>query len=273
MGTVSSDLAVERLGLTTNSGVPRYRQIADQLAVLISDAAPGSRLPSEHDIARHLEVSRATAVQALRELESRGLVNRRQGRGSFVADTSRAIRSTGMGFVPSFSQDLREAGHQTSEQILVCERLAVADDVIVGLELSSDTEAWCVRRVILSDSEPAIHVTSWLPIGLYPRLDRSGIESGSLYEYLESHYGPHGRPSAAEEEWTAQGVDRDVARILDLRTGSPVMRVQRRAFLADGTPAEYAVSLVRAEIFMVSVRVASDDRPGIPTTRVRASVR
>lgn len=272
-GPVSEELRVERLGPLANSGVPRYRQIADQLAGMIADIATGTRLPSEHDIARHLNVSRATAVQALRDLEARGLVNRRQGRGSFVADASPAVRTGGMGFLPSFSQDLRDAGHQTREQILVCERGVASDVVCDRLALPLGSEAWCVRRVILSDGEPAIHATSWLPVGLYPDLERASIESSSLYDYLEAQYGPEGRPSAAEEEWSARAADREAARILDLRAGAPVMAVQRRAFLADGTPAEYAVSSVRAEIFVVSVRVAVDDRPGTPTTRVRAAAR
>ena len=86
-------LPVERLRPPDpGSGVPRYRQIADQIAVLITDAEPGVRLPSEHEMAAHLGVSRATAIQALNDLENRGLVHRKQGRGSFTADTERAIR-------------------------------------------------------------------------------------------------------------------------------------------------------------------------------------
>jgi len=51
---VNGDLPIERLrALTVNSGVPRYRQIAEQIATLIEDAEPGVRLPSEHDLARY----------------------------------------------------------------------------------------------------------------------------------------------------------------------------------------------------------------------------
>lgn len=268
---MSGDLQVELLNPLTMSGVPRYRQIADQLSQLISDVAPGTRLPSEHKLANYLDVSRSTSVQALRELEVRGLVNRRPGRGTFVADMSRVVRSGGAGFVPSFSRDLRGAGHDVHEIILDCDRRLPTDSAATSLEIADDRKAWCVRRVIHSDGDPAVHVTSYLPVWLYPRMEQAAIESSSLYEYLEAEYGKQGHPSNVEEEWSAGGVDRDVAAALDLRTGAPVMRVKRLASLADGTPSEYAISSVRAEVFVVSVRATSDDRPNVPTTWVRAA--
>jgi len=271
---VNGDLPIERLrALTVNSGVPRYRQIAEQIATLIEDAEPGVRLPSEHDLARYFDVSRATAIQALRDLEQRGLVYRRQGRGSFVADTSRAVRSAGMGFLPSFSQDLRSAGRATNEQILDLEAVLAPVEVVGGLELAAGARCWCVRRLILSDGEPVIHATSWLPLHLYPELERDKIESTSLYDYLGARYGPQGRPSAADEEWAAQAALRPTAKALDLTVGAPVMRVARRAVLADGTPAEYALSFVRAETFVVSVRVVAGELAGTSTAHVRATAR
>jgi hypothetical protein len=40
------------------------------------------------------------------------------------------------------------------------------------------------------------------------------------------------------------------------------MRVRRRTLLRDGTPAEYAVSYVRAETFAVSFRIVNSDETG-----------
>lgn len=271
---MSDVVPVEQLAaLATRSGIPRYRQIADQLAELIPGSPPGTRLPSEHDIAKHLGVSRATAIQALRELEIRGLIRRRQGRGSFVADGSRAVRSAGMGFLHSFSQDLRDAGWRTKEKVLSCEQTVAPDAACSGLAVPAGSTTWHISRLILSDGEPVVHATSWLPLSIYPAVDRSGIESSSLYEHLSTEYGPQGRPSAAEEEWRAYAADRGVAKLLDLEAGAPVMRVERRAFLADGLPAEYALSFVRADTFVVSVSVASDKRVNGSTTRVRVARR
>ncbi len=61
-------------------------------AVLEGDLKPRDRLPSEEEIARQLKVSKVTVREALREMESEGLIDKRRGMygGSFVAEPSLA---------------------------------------------------------------------------------------------------------------------------------------------------------------------------------------
>jgi GntR family transcriptional regulator len=258
--------------LDPGSGVPRYRQIADQVAALISDAEPGVKLPSEHEMATHLGVSRATAIQALKDLQNRGLVLRKQGRGSFTADTDRAIRETDTPWLPSFSDDLRKAGRSTREHVLTCSATRAPTEVASALEVTARTKVWCVARVIYSADEPVIHAMSWLSSAVYPELSRAEIESSSLYQHLEARYGASARPSTAEEQWSAQAALHPIAAALDIPDAAPVMRVRRRAFLPDGTPAEYALSYVRAETFAVSFRIVSTGDTGSRVTTVEAEV-
>ncbi|WP_046215621.1 GntR family transcriptional regulator [Paenibacillus wulumuqiensis] len=66
----------------------KYRQVRDEILSWIhsSRLLPGSRLPSEHEIAEQFSVSRQTVRQALGELVREGWLNRMQGKGTFVAD-------------------------------------------------------------------------------------------------------------------------------------------------------------------------------------------
>src|SRR4051812_45391570 len=65
----------------------RYEQIAERLAADIRSGllAPGEKLPSERDLARALEVSRASVREALAALQLQGVVETRPGAGTFVA--------------------------------------------------------------------------------------------------------------------------------------------------------------------------------------------
>lgn len=76
------------LRLSDASGVPFYRQIVDQLAqrVRAGTLEPGARLPSVRGLAKELLVSVITTQRAYAELEAVGLIVRRQGRGTFVAE-------------------------------------------------------------------------------------------------------------------------------------------------------------------------------------------
>jgi DNA-binding FadR family transcriptional regulator len=72
-----------------------YRQIADQISVLISDGeyTPGARLPAERDLARQLGVSRPSVREALIALEVEGLLDVRVGSGIYVTLPGKRHRS------------------------------------------------------------------------------------------------------------------------------------------------------------------------------------
>lgn len=67
--------------------VPLYERIKEHVASRIKSGewAPGTRLPSEHELVATLGVSRMTVHRAFRELGAEGLVARVQGRGTFAA--------------------------------------------------------------------------------------------------------------------------------------------------------------------------------------------
>jgi len=77
-----------RIQLSDSSGVPYYRQIVDQVAQSIrsQQILPGSRLPSVRELAAQLLVSLITVRRSYADLEASGLIVRRQGQGTFVAD-------------------------------------------------------------------------------------------------------------------------------------------------------------------------------------------
>ncbi len=83
--------------LSDVSGVPRYRQIVDQLSHLIRSGqlATGDRLPSVRELSGQLLVSLITTRRAYADLEAAGLIERRQGQGTFVSSTG-AVREAAL---------------------------------------------------------------------------------------------------------------------------------------------------------------------------------
>src|SRR5207245_7729752 len=89
---------------------PRSVQVRQKLTQRIDSGmlAAGSRLPSEPALASELGVSRATLREALRALESEGLVRRMWGSGTFVADRRRVVNSLDVNF--GVTDAIRAAG-------------------------------------------------------------------------------------------------------------------------------------------------------------------
>ncbi len=76
-----------RIQLASASGVPIYRQIVDQITWQVAGGRlrAGERLPSVRELAHQLPVNQNTVLKAYELLEREGLIERRQGDGTFVA--------------------------------------------------------------------------------------------------------------------------------------------------------------------------------------------
>lgn len=76
----------DSLKLNREHAEPLHEQLRAQLARAIASGAlaEGARLPSTRTLAGDLGINRATAVEAYRRLEAEGLVDRRQGSGTYV---------------------------------------------------------------------------------------------------------------------------------------------------------------------------------------------
>lgn len=93
--------------LATHSGVPAYAQIVQQVRQALLDGVlrPGDQLPTAKEVVGQLAINPNTVLKAYRELEMSGLVEGRQGVGTFalrrpqgptpavVATLSRSLRT------------------------------------------------------------------------------------------------------------------------------------------------------------------------------------
>jgi GntR family transcriptional regulator len=131
-------LRVQRppLELSGASGVPFYRQIVDQVAGLIRSGqlAPGTQLPPFRDLAPQLRVSLITVRRAYADLEQAGLIVKRQGQGTFVAEgVGKAARALA----------LREAREHLAAAVARARGLGLRGDALraqVQLLLDEDEE-------------------------------------------------------------------------------------------------------------------------------------
>src|SRR5256885_7599425 len=63
-----------------------YEHIVDQIHALIREGrwAPGDQIPPERELAERFKVSRTSVREALRALEMQGIIDSRQGGGTFI---------------------------------------------------------------------------------------------------------------------------------------------------------------------------------------------
>ena len=103
--------------LSMDSDIPLYSQLVSIIKRNISAGtlSPGALLPSEAELCRTFDVSRSTVRQAIGALEAEGLVVRKQGRGTFVAEPKMRRRTEN---VYSFTSEISAMGMTPSSTIL-----------------------------------------------------------------------------------------------------------------------------------------------------------
>ena len=85
----------------TIDATKKYQQISARIRELIGSGAlaPGARIATERELAAEYGVSRPTVTRALNDLAAEGLIQRRVGSGSFVADRERTERHPTFGLL------------------------------------------------------------------------------------------------------------------------------------------------------------------------------
>ncbi len=76
--------------IDAHSGIPIYRQVMDQVRYYVASGAlkPGAQLPSIRELSVALAVNPTTVVKAYSELSHEGVVEMKQGKGVFIAETA-----------------------------------------------------------------------------------------------------------------------------------------------------------------------------------------
>jgi GntR family transcriptional regulator len=226
-------------------GVTAHAQIEDWLADAIAagQLSPGDRLPTEHDLAAWLGVSRMTLRHALGELAQRGLVTRTVGRGggTFVAEPKLEQDLTTLA---GFSEQLRRYGKVAGARVLAAALIPASPAAAAALGLQPGEQVHDVRRIRLADGRPIVIEHSQFPAELFPGLLDCRLD-GSLYDLLGDNYGL--RPHRARESLEPVVAGVREAEALDVDEGAPLMLVERTAYARAGQPLEFARDLFRGD--------------------------
>ncbi len=215
--------------------VPLYHQLENELREQILSGAipPGSSLPSEPRLAQRYGVSRGTARQALDRLELSGLVIRRRGRGTFASRPKILLGNHLQGFTEEMRVRGLTPGARTLRQTIVRADAEIAE----ALELREGQEVLAISRLRLIDGQAVALSEVFLPAERCHGLVEDDLERNSLYHLLENKYGV--LLHRAEKEIEAVSAPHDIARVLGLPSGAPVLFVTKRAFDEQGNPVEY----------------------------------
>ncbi|NGM18917.1 GntR family transcriptional regulator [Roseomonas stagni] len=221
---------------------PLYAQTEAILTRRIADGvwAPGSMIPPEPDLAAELGVSPGTVRKALGGLERRRLIERRQGRGTFVAAHT-SERALFHFFRITALDGQRRA---PTSHVLDCATLASSAAEAAPLGLEAGAALHRVKRARLIGGAACILERIWLPEARFPgfALPVGREMTDELYVLYQRDHGV--TIARAEERLAAIAAPAEDAALLGLREGAPLLEVARIAFDLQDRPVERRVTLL-----------------------------
>jgi len=215
---------------------PLYKQIKQLLLQDLDRGAwkPGELIPSEFELAARFQVSQGTVRKAIDELAAENLLLRRQGRGTFVASHHEPKAQFRFLRITPDEGDPRPA----HSRFLECRRQRANADVARYLDMRAGESVVFVRRVLSFENEPIVIDDIWLPGTLFKGLtaERLAEYHGPLYGLFESEFGT--RMIRAEERLRACPAESEIAKLLKVGVGSPILLVERVSFTYGERPVE-----------------------------------
>lgn len=230
------------------SPVPLYHQLAEQLSAAVADGTlqPGDPFENEIALAERLSVSRPTVRRAIQEMVDQGLLVRRRGLGTTVANRKVHRRAE----LSSLFDDLAREGRTPNTRVLEYE--TVEDErAAAALDLPADTPLLSVVRLRLAGDAPLAIMHNWLPPA-HADISREELESTGLYAALRER---GVKPVVARQSIGARMPTAAERRHLRIRGTQPLLTMSRMAFDAGGNAVEYGDHAYRAEDYTIDLMV------------------
>lgn len=224
---------------------PKYVLIANQLRQEIAEGkyTPGDQLPQEMAIANNFNVSRITVRNALRQLESDGLIYRIQGAGTFVKETE--------------SNNLDQQDYDNFELIdFARDQVKLLDfqvakptkDLQDGLELTQFDLCYQVKRVIYYRNHLIGIQKLALPVKVVQGLGMNVLQK-SIYPFLENDLDLN--ISSAEREYTIIDANEELAKDLSCPADEKLLMVEQKSYLTSQQIFEYAQTYFKTAGFSI----------------------
>lgn len=219
--------------------VPTLSQrVHESLGDIIASTVSGERLPSEPKLAQVLGVSRATLREAMRTFETRGLIRRKQGVGTFVVRPPHVIES-GLEILESIETLAERIGFSVTVGELTVKHRAASEVEAEVLGLSPASDIIHLSRVILAEGRPVAFLVDVLPDDVLSKDDiREG--TGSVLDLLLRR----GKPQLLNSrcEIIAESASPKLASALDIQIGDVLLKFEAFLYATNGRVVDYSSS-------------------------------
>jgi GntR family transcriptional regulator len=230
-------------------GIPVYVRIRETLRDEITGGVlkRGAQLPPEHELAAKFQVSRMTIRESIEDLVNEGLLYRRHGVGTFVVFPHLQRDHTRL---TSFFDKAQEEGVEVRAELLSLEVMTAKPLIAQALDLPSGSRVIRVKTLRYANSVPITVHEAYVPHKLFASIVNENLEHQHLWTLIEKcGY----KVKRAVQRLEAREAGKELARLMKIKEGAPILFKERTVYAEDGTPVEFTFCYNRGDIYSLTV--------------------
>lgn len=231
--------------LDKNGPIPLYSQLKGEIINRIQkgEYKVNDRLPSEKELMEIFGISRTTVRQAVDLLVQEGYLEIRRGIGTFVSKPKYNVWE--LEELRSFEDEVGRKGLKTETQALGLEIVNINSE-LKNIYSDKYNKFYKLTRLRFVERQPSILVTTFVPYDIAPGLEKYNFSAVSLFSILKEDY--HIRIDYAKKTFRAINVNKEDAKLLNIKEGTAIQLVKTITYNTDGYPFEFSISRDRGDI-------------------------
>lgn len=218
-----------------NSQIPLHYQIADYLLVMLErgDLKSDERIPPEEELKDAFGVSRTTVRRALEHLWQKGLLLRKQGKGTYWTGPALEMKKEKLSGI---NRQIFNINHQTRVKVLA-KRTEKAGPAIAGfLRIPAESPVVVFERLRYIAGEPMSFTVNYLSPECGGRIEKKHLEERTMLETLEHVLDME--LGTIEHEVEITRADAGISAHLKIPALDPVLTIRTSVFDTGGSPVE-----------------------------------
>ena len=234
---------------------PIYLQVQERIraSVASGELSVGDRVPSDTELAKAFQTTRATVRQALSRLVFEGLIVRQVGRGSYVAPPPAIAAPIDTHSARSFEEQVGLAGRSVTYRLIGDAQVRADRDVARWLERDPGVTLRRIARVRSIDGRPICLDVRFIPEPYASAVTAEMLAGHSMHRIMSDIIGA--RVPTILVTVTAEAADTETATLLELKRGASLLVREHAYYDRRGEAVLYGRPLYRGDVG-VSYRMA-----------------
>ncbi len=198
----------------------------------------GSQIPTEDELCKSYDVSKATVRMAITDLVRKGYLKKQQGKGTFV---TASMPDLGIAMKTRLTEDMFGEGVKASKEVISKGLKQPSEEMKTVLNVSGnndeDDDLYYILCKGVVNGEPAYLEESYMKLTVFPDIDGEDLCQKSFYDLIQEK----GERKIFKVVQTIEvsEVRGEAALLLKVREGAPALLLHRLLIGSDLSPIAY----------------------------------